>query len=108
MVKNGIDRIKISVADLDGSVAFFRDTMEMHLAATADLDGAAMQALWDLPEGTTARAAYMKNYEQDTLLELIQLTPNSGDFIRTGAQQHDWGYSMSPSAQRTSTQFTRI
>lgn len=91
MVKNGIDRIKISVEDLDASVAFFRDTMEMQLVATGELDAASMQALWDLPDGTTVRAAYLKNTEQSTLLELIQFAPNSGRCIREGAQQHDLG-----------------
>ena len=91
MVINGIDRIKISVENLDAAVAFFRDTMEMQFAAAAELDASAMQALWDLPDGTSARAAYMKNNEQNTLLELIQLTPNSGRSIREGAKQHDLG-----------------
>lgn len=91
MVRNGIDRLKISVENLDETVAFFRDTMEMKLAAAADLDPAAMQALWGLPDNTAVTAAYMKNNEQRTLLELIQLTPSSGRSIREGAKQHDLG-----------------
>ena len=91
MVKNGIDRVKISVEDLAASIEFFRDTMEMQLTATVELDASAIQALWNLPTGTTAQAAYLKNDEQPTLLELIQFSPNSGRFIRSGAQQHDLG-----------------
>ena len=88
---NGIDRIKISVESLDESVAFFRDTMEMQLVAETELDAAAVQELWGLPSGTIAQAAYLKNVEQTTFLELIQFTPNSGKYIRSDAHQHDLG-----------------
>jgi len=36
-----------------------------------DLDFAKINQLWDLPEGTRARAVFLKNEEQSTLLELI-------------------------------------
>ena len=91
MVKNGIDRIKISVESLDESVSFFRDTMEMQLVAETELDAAAIQELWGLPSGTTALAAYLKNDEQTTLLELTQFKPNSGKYIRSDTEQHDLG-----------------
>lgn len=91
MVKSGIDRIKISVSDLGASTAFFRDTMEMQVAAEAELDSGAMQALWNLGGGTTARAAYLKNSEQTTMIELIQFSPNTGRAIREGARQHALG-----------------
>ena len=91
MPKTGIDRIKISVRDLAESVAFFQDTMEMTVAAEVELDAAAMQRLWDLPEGTKAKAAFLKNDQQPTVLELIQFNPNSGQFIRDGANVFDLG-----------------
>ena len=91
MVKNGIDRIKVSVRDLDETVTFFRDTMEMSVVAELQLDAPSMQQLWDLPAGTSAKAAYLKNDEQPTLLELIQFEPNSGLNIRADARIYDLG-----------------
>lgn len=91
MVINGIDRIKISVRDLADSVMFFRNTMEMSLVAELQLEAASMQRLWNLPAGTTAKAAYLKNEEQPTLLELIEFEPNSGAYIRSDARNYDLG-----------------
>jgi len=91
MVKNGIDRIKISVSDLEASKAFFRDVMEMSVVDECELDAASMQTLWDLPADTKTRAAYLKNDEQPTALELIQFDPNSGRTIRADAAVWDLG-----------------
>jgi catechol 2,3-dioxygenase-like lactoylglutathione lyase family enzyme len=91
MVRNGIDRIQISVRDLKESVAFFRDTLEMTLAAEGELDPGALGRLYGLEGLSAARAAWLKNAEQPTLIELIQITPNSGKFIREGARHHDIG-----------------
>ncbi len=91
MVKNGIDRIKISVGDMAESVAFFRDTMEMTVAAEAALEPGPFQRLWGLPAGTTAKTTCLKNEEQSTLVELIEVKPNSGRHIRDGARTYDYG-----------------
>lgn len=91
MVKNGIDRIKISVSELDASVAFFRDTLEMTMVDEMALDARSMSRLWDLPDGMTARAAYLKNDEQSTMLELIQFSPTASTVIRSGARVYDYG-----------------
>jgi catechol 2,3-dioxygenase-like lactoylglutathione lyase family enzyme len=91
MVINGIDRISISVKDMTESVSFFRDVMEMTLVAEQDLDPAAFQRLWCLPAGTTARAAWLRNDEQSTMIELLAVTPSSGRYIRDGAVMYDYG-----------------
>jgi catechol 2,3-dioxygenase-like lactoylglutathione lyase family enzyme len=91
MVKNGIDRIKISVRDMAESVAFFRDTMEMTVASEGPLEAAPFRTLWGLPAGTTAKAACLRNEEQSTQIELIQVTPNTGRDIRDGARTYDHG-----------------
>ncbi len=91
MVKNGIDRIKIRVKDLGASTAFFRDTLELTLVAEAELDAAAMGALCRLPHLNAAKAAYLRNEEQSTLVELIELAPNTGRLIRDGTRPHDLG-----------------
>ncbi len=91
MIKNGIDRIKISVSDLAASKAFFSDLMEMTVADESELNAASMQTLWNLPAETNARAVYLKNDEQSTALELIQFEPNSGRNIRADAAVWDLG-----------------
>jgi len=91
MVKNGIDRIKISVRDMAESVAFFQDTIEMTVVGDTRLDPDVFRTLWCLPSGTTARAVYLKNDEQSTLIELVEVSPNSGRYIREGARTYDHG-----------------
>ena len=49
-----------------------------------------IKQLWDLPEGTRARAVFLKNEEQPTLLELIQFDPHSERLIREGTQTWDY------------------
>jgi catechol 2,3-dioxygenase-like lactoylglutathione lyase family enzyme len=91
MVKNGIDRIKISVSNMPASVAFFRDTLEMSVVEEQSLDAAAFQRLWQLPAGTTARAVCLRNDEQSTAIELLEVKPHSGRCIREGAKMYDYG-----------------
>lgn len=91
MVKNGIDRIKISVSDMAASVAFFRDTLEMTLVGAESVPAQAFQRLWGLPASTMARAAYLRNDEQSTAIELLEVRPHSGRCIREGARMYDYG-----------------
>lgn len=86
----GIDRILISVEALDESVAFFRDWVGMKVVANQSLDSAKIQQQWDLPIGTTARAAFLKNDDQPSLLELIEFQPGSDKTIRSGAKPWDY------------------
>ena len=91
MVKNGIDRIKISVSDMIASVAFFRDTLEMTVVGAESLHAGVFQQLWGLPDGTTANAVYLRNEEQSTAIELLEVRPHSGRCIRDGARMYDYG-----------------
>jgi catechol 2,3-dioxygenase-like lactoylglutathione lyase family enzyme len=91
MVTSGIDRIFISVRDMDESLAFYRDIVGMTLVAEQELNAETIQHLWNLPEGTKAKAVFLKNEDQPTLLELIQFDPHSGKFIRGGAKTWDYG-----------------
>jgi catechol 2,3-dioxygenase-like lactoylglutathione lyase family enzyme len=91
MVKNGIDRIKISVSDMTASVAFFRDTLEMTVVGAETLPAGAFRGLWGLPDETTARAVYLRNEEQSTAIELLEVRPHGGRCIREGARMFDYG-----------------
>ena len=84
MIKNGVERILISVSDLDKSVEFFRDFLQLSVVADYHLDSNTIERLWNLPQGTTGRAVCLKNNEQTTLIELIEFQPNSGKCIRSG------------------------
>ena len=91
MIKNGIARILIGVGDLSESVEFYRDILGMSVVAEYESDSNAIEQLWKLPPETTARSVCLKNDEQTTLIELIEFTPHSGKFIRSGGNTIDYG-----------------
>ena len=91
MVNTGIDRISISVSNMAESVSFFRDVLEMSVVADQEIDPSAFRRLWRLPAGTTARATWLGNNEQNTLIELLEVTPNTGTSTREGAAMYDYG-----------------
>ena len=91
MITTGIERILISVRDMNESLEFYRDWVGMKVVADQKLDQGAIQRLWDLTAGTEARAVFLKNDEQATMLELIEFQPNSGKAISEGATTWDYG-----------------
>lgn len=91
MVTRGIDRIKVSVRDMAESLAFFRDTMEMSVVGEDSLDASLFGKLWGDPAFTSVKAAWLKNDEQSTAIELLQVSPHSEAFIRQEARPYDWG-----------------
>jgi len=91
MATKGMDRVSISVSSLGDSLAFYRDWIGMKIIAEQTLEPAEIQQLWNLPGGTEARAVFLKNELQSTLLELIEFTPNTGRTIREGARPWDYG-----------------
>lgn len=91
MVTSGIEKIYVSVRDMDESLAFYSDEVGMQVVADQHLDAADIQQLWKLSKDTRARAVFLKNDEQSTLLELIEFKPHSGRMIREGAHVWDYG-----------------
>lgn len=91
MVKTEVDRIYISVMDINKSLKFYRDYVGMKVIAEQDLDTKKIQELWTLPEGTKARVVSLNKEETPTILELVQFQPNPGKTIRGGSQQWDYG-----------------
>lgn len=91
MATKGMDRVFISVSNLEYSLAFYRDWIGMKVVAEQTLEPDETQRLWNLPEGTKARAVFLKNELQSTLLELIQFEPHSGRTIRQRAKPWDYG-----------------
>ena len=91
MIKNGIARILIGVDDLNESVEFYRDILQMSVVGEYAITPRAIEQLWNLPPETTGQAVCLKNDEQTTLLELIEFKPHSGKFIRTAGNTTDYG-----------------
>ena len=91
MVIKGMDRVFISVSNLEDSLAFYRDWIGMEVVAEQILEPDKIQQLWNLPRGIEARAVFLKDGVQSTLLELIEFTPNSGRTIREEAKPWEYG-----------------
>jgi len=91
MVTTGIDRICVSVRDMQESLFFFRDRAGMNIISDQQLDPSAVQKLWNLLEGTTARSVYLKNSLQPTVVQLIEFRPGTDKSIRGDADTWDFG-----------------
>jgi len=91
MATKGMDRVTISVSNLEDSLVFYRDWGGMKVVAEQTMEPDKVQQLWNLPGGMEAKAAFLKDEVQSTLLELIEFTPNSGRTIREGARPWDYG-----------------
>ena len=91
MITSGIDRIFISVKDMDESLAFYRDWVGMKIVADQPLDPFKIQQLWNLSKETKARAVFLRKGEQPTMLELIEFKPHSGKTIKADTQIWDYG-----------------
>lgn len=91
MIKNGIARIIISVNDLNESVEFYRDILQMSVVEEYAIDSNILEQLWNLLPETTGQAVCLKNDEQTTLLELIEFKPHAEKFIRPGGNTTDYG-----------------
>lgn len=91
MTSSEIDRVFISVSNMEASLAFYRDWIGMEVVADSPLASDEIQRLWNLSEHTKARAVSLKNEQQQTLLELIEFQPNSGKMITDLAQPGDYG-----------------
>lgn len=91
MTTKGMNRISISVSNLEDSLAFYRDWIGMKVIADETLEPDEIQQIWNLRGSTKARAVSLKNELQSTLLELIEFTPHSGRTIREGTKSWDYG-----------------
>lgn len=87
----GEDTHYLSVSNLDRCLELFRGFMGMEMVADGMLDPVGVRKRFNLPDGTQARAAFLRSRLQTTLLGLIQFTPNSGKVIRQ-PMNHDYGH----------------
>lgn len=71
-----IHHVALTVADLDRSVAFYRDVLGFRKTLDMPLRGASSERLLGLPAGTTARSVIMQQGKAITgEVELIEFTP---------------------------------
>lgn len=92
MIVNGLDRILVSVADMDESIKFYRDRMAMEVVGEQTISKTVLQDLWHLPEGTEAKAVFLQKGDRPTLVELVEFTPKSKEFIRPdGSDNFNYG-----------------
>lgn len=91
LADSGIKRICVSVSDLEKSLRFFVDEMELKVAARGSLDSAAVEALYQI-KGSSAQYAMLENQVQPSLLQLIQFSGSSRKEIRRDRPSWDPGY----------------
>jgi catechol 2,3-dioxygenase-like lactoylglutathione lyase family enzyme len=91
MTTKGVDRVFYSVSNMKKALSFYRDMVGMKVLAETDLDKSEITNLFKLTASTKARAAFLKSELQDSVVELIEFTPNSGKQIRNGPADLDWG-----------------
>jgi len=91
MATKGTDRISVSVSNLEDSLALYRDWIGMKVVADEALEPNEIHELWNLPQGTEARAVFLKQELQPTLLELIEFKPHSGKTFREPTS-FDYGF----------------
>jgi len=92
MIVNGLDRILVSVADMDESIKFYRDKMAMEIVGEQKLSKTLLQELWHLPKETEARAVFLHKGDRPTLIELVEFTPKSKAYIRPdGSDNFNYG-----------------
>ena len=86
----GIERICISVTDLETVAPFFTDTLELTHVADGTMSKEEVKALY----GMDAEAKYtlVKNDVQTTILQLIEFDPQPTKTIRSQADAWDFGY----------------
>lgn len=87
-IKRGIDRVLIRVRDLAAAKDYYTRHMEMACVAEAAIDTAAHAALWKRGGG---RIAWMRNRQQDTIIELIAYDEPASGFIRDDMPSHAIG-----------------
>jgi catechol 2,3-dioxygenase-like lactoylglutathione lyase family enzyme len=91
MKTRGVHSISLSVSDIEKALDFYRDYVELGVVVDEELNPEWVRGLWNLPVGTKARRVVLKGDLRDTMLELVEFTPNSGQRIREGAKPWDYG-----------------
>ena len=86
----GIERICMSVRDLEATRAFFVDHMELTQVGEGTLDEQTIEALYGMK--ANARYVMLKNDLQTTMIELLEFDPKPTKTSREGYNCWDYGY----------------
>lgn len=98
-MENGILRICVGTSDLARSAAFFTRELELTEVCRGTLAPEHVRGLYGLD--CSADYLMLRNDEQPTLLQLIQLNGVPGRPIRAGRPSWDFDTTTWPSARRT-------
>jgi catechol 2,3-dioxygenase-like lactoylglutathione lyase family enzyme len=90
MNTSGLERVSISVADLDAALKYYRDYAGLAVQADEQLGKEELGVICKLAAGASARAVTLKNETQSTLVELVEFKP-SGNPIRHKVADYDIG-----------------
>jgi catechol 2,3-dioxygenase-like lactoylglutathione lyase family enzyme len=91
MLIGGVNSLWVSVADLDRSLAFYRDYIGFPGVAEGPL-APEMAVLFKSPSGTRARSATLRGGLRRTALTLVEFNPGSPRRFREGTHAWDYGF----------------
>ena len=87
----GLDRVWISVGNLERSLEFYRDYVGLTLVRQGQLDPREARGLAGQAGCTEARVALLTNQVQSTRIALVEFKPGSSVISREGAENWDFG-----------------
>ena len=90
MAVSALDRVLISTGSLKESLAFYRDWVGLEVAAEGYRITADINALWRT-RADAARFALLAMKGHHTLVELVEFSSGSKEFIRDGGNATDYG-----------------
>jgi glyoxylase I family protein len=108
MATSGLERVSISVADMNEALKYYRDYAGLAVKADEELSAAEIENICGLPPTARARAVTLSNDIQSTLVELVEFRP-SGKPIRSKLPDYDIGlYDIAFSIEGEGTLFKEL
>lgn len=87
----GINRISISVMNMDRSLGFYRDILGLDVVSDMECGAETAQALWGMKKGGGARAVFLQNKTQPTIIELVEFENRGTRYMRDADRPFDPG-----------------
>jgi catechol 2,3-dioxygenase-like lactoylglutathione lyase family enzyme len=91
MVQNGLDKVVISVSDIENAVRFFRDIIGLSLVHQGERDLTHYRDGWDIDIEGRGECAVLRKEGQAACIELLRFSPTSDQYVRDQADILDYG-----------------